>query len=176
MEDDTETYWDRPWVELNESEMDNAVHQITNNIFVGDKSSAKDKSFFIKNGITGVVNLCPSVCPNVFENSTIFESSSAIPCGIDAKTMQVASPINILSDSFSNRETSVKYHAIPIEDVKTTDILSKIPEALEFIEAHLSLSPSNKILIHCNAGVSRSGTIIIAYIMKSRNLSREEAY
>jgi protein-tyrosine phosphatase len=35
---------------------------------------------------------------------------------------------------------------------------------------------NRKVLVHCAAGVSRSASFVIAYIMKSRKIGFDEAY
>lgn len=47
-------------------------------------------------------------------------------------------------------------------------------ECIEFIEE--SLKKNENILVHCAAGVSRSASIVIAYIMKTKKLKFEEAF
>jgi protein-tyrosine phosphatase len=60
-----------------------------------------------------------------------------------------------------------------------SDIQEFFEETYEFIEK------SKVVFVHCagiiyylieKAGINRSGTIVIAYLMKNRNLSYEEAY
>lgn len=36
-------------------------------------------------------------------------------------------------------------------------------------------APTNKVLVHCSAGISRSPTLVLAYMIKNENLTVEEA-
>jgi len=66
-----------------------------------------------------------------------------------------------------------KYHVIPVEDNSSEDLLARIPAAIEFIEK--SLAEGGNVFVHCANGISRSPTVVTAYLMKTRNLSTEEA-
>lgn len=63
------------------------------------------------------------------------------------------------------------YKQIPIYDSLEENILPYIDSALEFI-----MNGTGNVLVHCAAGISRSGTIVIAYLMKKHNLSFEDAF
>jgi hypothetical protein len=62
------------------------------------------------------------------------------------------------------------YKQIPIQDALEEDLLPFLDEALEFI-----LIGDGNVLVHCAAGVSRSGSIVVAYLMKKYNLSYDDA-
>ncbi|XP_053167446.1 dual specificity protein phosphatase 5 [Hemicordylus capensis] len=66
------------------------------------------------------------------------------------------------------------YKWIPVEDNHTADISSHFQEAIEFIDC--TRRAGGKILVHCEAGISRSPTICIAYLMKMRKFRLEEAF
>jgi len=51
-------------------------------------------------------------------------------------------------------------------------LLVHIDESVAFIEEALS---SGSILVHCAAGVSRSASLTVAYVMKQMGLSYEQA-
>lgn len=55
------------------------------------------------------------------------------------------------------------YMYLPLEDKKNFDIAQHFPKCFNFIEK--SREKTN-ILIHCRAGISRSATIIVAYLMQ----------
>jgi len=66
------------------------------------------------------------------------------------------------------------YEHVPIDDLPSTDITKNFEECFSFInEALLS---GGKVLVHCMAGVSRSATIVIAYVMKSKAMDFKQAF
>ncbi len=66
------------------------------------------------------------------------------------------------------------YYNFPIEDSPKIDISGIIVEVCEII--HKELSIGRPVYVHCAAGISRSTTIIIAYLMKYMNMSYDNAY
>ena len=64
-----------------------------------------------------------------------------------------------------------KYKIIYIDDAIDENILSWLQEAFEFID-----SSEKNIYIHCVMGISRSPSIVIAYLMYKNKMSYEEAY
>lgn len=68
----------------------------------------------------------------------------------------------------------IKYKHIVIEDDKDSDILKHLIDATDFIDYHIK--QNIKVLVHCQAGVSRSATICIAYLMKYYDLPFSVAF
>ncbi|KAH0840359.1 protein-tyrosine phosphatase-like protein [Lanmaoa asiatica] len=58
---------------------------------------------------------------------------------------------------------------IPVQDSEYEDLLIHLPDACLFIET--AISCGGKILVHCVMGVSRSATVVCAYLMVSQRLS-----
>ncbi|XP_029545465.1 dual specificity protein phosphatase 5 [Salmo trutta] len=66
------------------------------------------------------------------------------------------------------------YKWIPVEDNVTADISSHFQEAFQFIDG--VKQTGGRVLVHCEAGISRSPTICLAYIMSTKRLQLEEAF
>ncbi|XP_062502970.1 dual specificity protein phosphatase 19-like isoform X2 [Corticium candelabrum] len=64
------------------------------------------------------------------------------------------------------------YQNIEILDLPDEDIWPHLLESFSFIQEGLN---EGKVLVHCNAGVSRSGALLCAYIMKERQLAFMDA-
>ena len=60
---------------------------------------------------------------------------------------------------------------IEADDVAWYDLAKEFERAIEFIEKHIE---TGNVYVHCFAGVSRSSTIVIAYLMKARRKSLTE--
>lgn len=72
--------------------------------------------------------------------------------------------------------TEHSYKKMNWTDTADQDILTPINEAMEFIhEAHTS-SASNHVLVHCIQGISRSSSVILAYLMRHEGMSLRAAY
>lgn len=68
----------------------------------------------------------------------------------------------------------VIYSHISVNDIPTARISHKFSEAFNFIDG--ALKHGGTVLVHCFAGVSRSGTIMISYVMKKKRMSYPEAF
>ena len=67
----------------------------------------------------------------------------------------------------------VEFHRVSIKDSISEDAARFFDETSDLIDAYLA--DGKKILIHCAAGISRSPTILAAYLMRSRGMSCDEA-
>ncbi len=63
-----------------------------------------------------------------------------------------------------------KYLQLPINDFPSQDITFYFKEAFDFIEE------SEKVLVHCHAGVSRSASIVIAFLMMKNSWKYTDAF
>lgn len=68
---------------------------------------------------------------------------------------------------------NIEFHKIiPAEDLESFDLGKYFNEGISFIEE--SRQKTN-VLIHCFAGVSRSGAMLVAYLMKTQKKNMNEA-
>lgn len=74
---------------------------------------------------------------------------------------------------YDNRDVPVIYKHIPCKDLPFFDIKQHFDEAYEFIDNARDVK--GNILVHCAAGVSRSGIIVAMYVARKLNMSAEEA-
>lgn len=69
---------------------------------------------------------------------------------------------------------SYKYLQIPIHDHWSQNLASFFPKAIQFIDEAREAGVG--VLVHCLAGISRSVTITVAYLMFKEKLTLEDAY
>lgn len=87
----------------------------------------------------------------------------------DVLSIGIDTPIADIVDA-----TNLQCHFVPCLDLPETSLS-------EFVEASIAIIDSvrrrcGRILVHCNAGVSRSATVCIAYLMKIEALTFAQAY
>ncbi|XP_050536924.1 dual specificity protein phosphatase MPK-4-like isoform X2 [Daktulosphaira vitifoliae] len=77
-----------------------------------------------------------------------------------------------LPESITNmRDIHIKF--IQVTDLESEDLLSHFDSTFQFIKDGIEKS---SVLVHCYFGVSRSSTIVIAYLMKKYEISFGEAH
>lgn len=121
-----------------------------------------------------VVNDNPDTdCCEVVENLYIGSQDAAAEEEIlDSKG--ITHIVNVGSGIPNMFEKKIKYFKVEILDTPEFDILPYIEPTSNFIDQAIS-KEHGKVLVHCNAGVSRSSAILIGYLMSKRGYSYEEA-
>lgn len=72
---------------------------------------------------------------------------------------------------------SVVNKYVHIADMARENILEHFEDCISFIEDALKNTDAvNGILVHCFYGVSRSATIVIAYLMRKHSISYQKAF
>lgn len=68
---------------------------------------------------------------------------------------------------------SIRYHRIPISDTSGEQLGRYLPYVLDLISS--AAANGNATLVHCNAGKSRSGSVAVAWLMKKKHISLQDA-
>lgn len=93
----------------------------------------------------------------------------------DADTLNannIHSILTVMRGKLSIPETFIR-RQIPLDDVEEADVLQHLIPAITFIQAELD--KDRGVLVHCQAGASRSATVAAAYVMYSQNLDASTA-
>ena len=65
-------------------------------------------------------------------------------------------------------ENNIEFAHVLMQDSPSFDMKKNINAAIAFIQTALDVG--GKVLVHCNAGISRSPTVVAAYIMANQNV------
>lgn len=118
-------------------------------------------------------------------NSTLMEPVEIFPhlylgnaltaaCMQDLQRLGITAILNVSSTCKNHFTSNFLYKNIPVDDSHNTLLSNWFSDAITFIDE--VKGAGGKTLVHCHAGVSRSATICIAYVMYSRHASLDTAF
>lgn len=104
-----------------------------------------------------IVNIenCHEIIPNLFLGNYLVANDIEL-----LKSLGITHILNCAIEHPNYFPNDFIYHNIPMYDDVTENLLQFIEQGCEFIDK------SKKVYVHCHAGISRSSSIVIAYLMK----------
>eukprot|EP00069_Balaena_mysticetus_P020270 bmy_02806T0 len=88
--------------------------------------------------------------------------------------LHITALLNVSRRTSEACTTHLHYKWIPVEDSHAANISSHFQEAIDFIDC--VREKGGKVLVHCEAGISRSPTICMAYLMKTKQFHLKDAF
>lgn len=118
----------------------------------------------------------PYVAPDELQQGVLFigskESCSSIMEHQALRELGIGRVLNCCSH-LEEHLPSMPYHRLPMGDSLEQDLLAYLPSAFAFIAE--GVARGHATLVHCNAGVSRSGAVGVAWLMKTEGMCFDEA-
>nr|XP_061822241.1 dual specificity protein phosphatase 13B-like [Nerophis lumbriciformis] len=81
---------------------------------------------------------------------------------------------NVKTGAAFYRDTKITYHGVEAFDMVTFNLTPFFYPAADFIKRALD-SPTGGVLVHCAMGLSRSATLVLAYLMIHERMTLPEA-
>ncbi len=107
---------------------------------------------------------CHEIIPNLFLGNYLIANDIEF-----LKSLGITHILNCSIEHPMYFPNEFVYLHLPIHDIFSQNILQYLNETYEFI------NKSTRVYVHCHAGISRSSSITIAYLMKKYSINFQKA-
>lgn len=141
------------------------VNQVYPGLWLGDAPTALSTYKLNQLGITHVVNVAQA--PMI--------SQYPPPAAGDPPKWQDWGSVGgfVRTSEAYYKHVGMDFLGIPAYDTITFNLSRYFYQAADFIDS--ALRANGQVLVHCHAGISRSATIVAAYLMIKRHMTAQEA-
>jgi len=122
------------------------AQEVFDNILIGNRLAALDVNFLVDRKVDHLLN-CAAPGPNCF--------------------MSVSPDLGTLA------QHNIQYLGLQLSDDSEEDISKKFLESGQWVDK--ALADGGKVLVNCWAGISRSSTIVLAFLMRHRGMQLTRA-
>jgi dual specificity MAP kinase phosphatase len=123
-----------------------------------------------RNAFSPDTDLCPvSILPYIYLGNANHASQKEL-----LDKLGVTAILNVSKTCPVVFKNSYEYKTIAVDDNARENISTHFDDAIKFIDD--VKSRNGKVLVHCRAGISRSATICIAYLMRKYDYTLDQAY
>eukprot|EP00588_Corethron_pennatum_P002756 CAMPEP_0194286344 /NCGR_PEP_ID=MMETSP0169-20130528/32345_1 /TAXON_ID=218684 /ORGANISM="Corethron pennatum, Strain L29A3" /LENGTH=317 /DNA_ID=CAMNT_0039032749 /DNA_START=62 /DNA_END=1015 /DNA_ORIENTATION=- len=120
-------------------------------IYIGGRAEAKNRPFLLRHRISYILNATPVPSSDIKGVSNFFEREAAVG-GVRGRLQ-------------------FRYRRVPVYDIPSSDIAEHFDAAVKFIREG---SHHGSVLVHCQRGVSRSTSCVVAYLMRVAGMTFDD--
>uniref|UniRef100_A0A8C3RXD4 Dual specificity phosphatase 2 n=1 Tax=Chelydra serpentina TaxID=8475 RepID=A0A8C3RXD4_CHESE len=128
-------------------------------IRIGHSTTTISHSFCLRGGPVEIL-------PFLYLGSCYHSSNKQV-----LESLGITAVLNVSASCPNHFEGQFRYKSIPVEDNHMAEISVWFQEAIDSVK-----SSGGRVLVHCQAGISRSATICLAYLIQTQRVRLEEAF
>ncbi|EIE76741.1 hypothetical protein G6F57_000111 [Rhizopus arrhizus] len=154
----------------------NGPIEIIPHLYLGSEKNSNDLDGLRELSIQAILNVAAEVnnpFEYLFQPMDDLLSQTIIPSPSLSKASTISSTSSIQTEDYPMMNTAMGYHKLNWEHNQDNLVL-ELQKAVDIIDK--ARSAGQNILVHCQCGIARSATVIIAYVMKTMRLSMQDAY
>jgi dual specificity MAP kinase phosphatase len=151
-----------------------AFHEQYANMCTSEESSSSIPLLFSPTSPELNVDIDTAVASEILPHLIIgnYRDASSLAC---LTSLGVTHVINVTANLPLHFEAEgIRYLRLPASDSGSQNLRQYFAEAIDFIDA--ARASKGRVLVHCQAGVSRSPTIVLAYLIARSQLSLSDAF
>jgi len=140
------------------------LSKVTEKLYLGSEQDVRSltENEVSEKGITKIL----SVQNYAVENIEYIETHSSSPTKTTENNPEITENISI-----KQKFKEISFLHIKASDVTSTNLIDNFERCIDFID-----SSEGATIVHCQAGISRSATICLAYLIKTKGFSLDQAF